>query len=171
MRKSIETAEGEQRKMYIGIVSTLVFAILMATFIIYFYESEPNLKGQILHQRGEALEDAAITSHWQWQAEGRPQRIILVHYNSDGKETDRSPVAMNLAGWPEVNASSEGCQRVWQMLLHQPMEVDGFRVRGEFYDESQGEGRADNSYCRFSLSSGDYFDYAIFRGDVIYDDE
>lgn len=171
MKKSYDETVSAQRRMYISIISTLVFAILMGAFIVYFYEGEPNLKGQILFQRGDQLEDAAITSHWQWQAEGRPQRIILVHYNSNGKETDRSPVLMNQAGWPEVKPSSEGCQKLWQMLLHQPMEVDGFRVRGEYEPGDDDEKQGSSAYCRFSLSSGDYFDYAINRGDVTFEDD
>ena len=173
MRKSNAAAVNEQRKMFLGIISTLVFAILMGSFIVYFYESEPNLKGQILFRFGDKLEDSAVSAHWQWQAEGRPERILLVHYNSEGKETDRRPVVMGVTGWPGVKHTDDGCRKLWQRVLNKPMEVDGFRVRGDFYegDTDTESGEPVNAYCRFGLSSGDYFDYAIYRGDVTYEDE
>lgn len=168
--KTQKKANEEQRKLFIGIVSTLVFAVLMGTLIIYFYEEEPNLKKKILEQIGKKLEDSAISAHWQWRAEGNPEMIMLVHYNRAGKETDRRPVRMGLNGWPHVENTSEGCKKLWQMLLNQPMEVDGFRVLGEYFQADDDGETLNSAFCRYRLSAGDYFDYAFNTGDVTYEE-
>ncbi|MBU3020636.1 hypothetical protein [Aestuariibacter sp. A3R04] len=166
--KTQNSANEEQRKQYIGIVSIIVFALLMGMLIVHLYEEEPNLKKQLLGQFGKKLEDSAISAHWQWRAEGNPEMIMLVHYNLAGKETDRRPVRMGLNGWPKVERTSEGCKKLWQMLLNQPMEVDGFRVHGEYYRADHEDDETDNAYCRYRLSAGDYFDYAVSTGDVTF---
>lgn len=166
--KNTHAAAKEQRNLYIGSVLTVLFALLMGSLIVYLYESEPNLKGQILKEFGVMFQDSAVSAHWQWDAENQPQMIMLVHYNDEGLEVDRRPVRMDYGGWPKVENDSAGCKKLWQMLLNQPMKVDGFLVRGEYYEGELVEDEPVNAYCRYRLSAGDYFDYAIYTGKVTF---
>lgn len=168
--KSQQTARNERRRVFIGIVFTLFFAVLMGSAIVYFYNPEPNVKGMLLKQYGDKLEDSAVTAHYQWDAEGRPEMIMLVHYNAQGKEVDRRPVRMAYGGWPKVEKTSEGCKKLWKMMLNQPLEIQGFLVRGAYYKGDLFGDEENNAYCRFSLSGGDFFDYKINGGDVTYDE-
>lgn len=165
-----DAADNTLRRMFINISVVLIFASLMASLIIRFNHTEPDLQAQMLKQYGKEFEDSAINAHWQWQAEGRPEMIMLIHYDSNGRERDRRPVRMAHFGWPWVETTSDGCEKLWQMLLNVPMRADGFRVIGEFYRGDLVNNEPLNAKCRYRLSSGLYFDYSIFRGNVTFDD-
>ncbi|MCU7554691.1 hypothetical protein OCL06_08780 [Alteromonas sp. ASW11-19] len=161
-----ERAEHGLRRLYINIAVIVVFALAMVSFIVYFNSAEPDVKARILAQYGKQVESSATNAHWKWQAEGRPEMIMLIHYDSQGKERDRRPVRMSHLGVPWVEASSQGCNKLWKMLLNVPMQVDGFRVIGEYYRGELVDNEPVNSRCRFRLSRGPYFDYHIYRGKV-----
>ncbi len=161
-----ENAEHGLRKVYINIVVIVVFAVTMVSFIVYFNDSEPDIEARILAQLGKQIESSATNAHWQWQAEGRPEMIMLIHYDGSGKERDRRPVRMSHLGVPWVESSSNGCDKLWRMLLNVPMRVDGFRVFGEYYQGELVNNEPVNSRCRFRLSRGPYFDYQIYSGKV-----
>ena len=171
MATSNEPVTASNRKLFINIMVVAVFVSLLIAFISYFYRSEPNFQDALLRQLGEQMQSGAITSHWQWQAEGRPEMIMLVHYNKQGKEIGRSPVRIGYTGLPAVKPGSEGCEKLWTSLLNQPMALDGFRVHAEYYRGSLLDKEPVNSRCRFRLSRGTYFDYYIFRGEVVNEDE
>lgn len=171
MATNNELAAGRNRKLFINIMVVAVFVSLMMAFISYFYRSEPNFQDALLQQLGNRMQSGAVTAHWQWQAEGRPEMIMLVHYNKEGREIGRSPVRISYTGLPAVRPSSEGCEKLWASLLNQPMTLDGFQVKGEYYRGALLDKDPVNSRCRFRLSRGTYFDYYIYRGEVVHEEE
>ena len=90
--------------------------------------------------------------------------VMLIHYNESGKETNRTPVRMNHNGWPTAELSSEGCEKIWTSLVATPLRVDGFKIHADYYAEL--EDNENNYWCRYSLSSGVYFDYFPASGTV-----
>ena len=161
-------AENSLKKLIMNIVVVVVFASLMASFIAYFIRNEPNLHDAVMEGFARQFQQSAENAHWQWQAKGRPERIMLLHFNDEGKETDRRPVRMTHTGRPWAALTSDGCAQLWQTLLNVPARVDGFRVIAEYYspDEDQKDslGR-----CRYRLSRGAYFDYALDSGNVDFE--
>ena len=147
-------------KTFVNLLSIGAFVTIMVTLIAVFHESPPNRQAIALQQYGERLAHAAINAHWQWQAENKPSMILLIHYNDEGKEIDRRPVRMAHTGWPDVPSNSKGCEKLWQMLLNEPMRADGYRVFGEYYHAEN----ADGPRCRFRVASGDRFDYYVKTG-------
>ncbi|WOI37323.1 hypothetical protein R1T43_19375 [Alteromonas sp. CI.11.F.A3] len=166
-----EVAKNNNRSLFINIIVITLFASLMAVFIVRLNTSEANFEAQMLRQLALKLEESAVTAHWKWQSEGRPVRILLTHYDRQGNEVGRTPVLMSHEGWPEVPPSVQGCKSLWNALLTVPMIVNGFNVRGEYFRGELVDDEAVNARCRFSLSAGDYFDYFVFRGDVVPEDE
>ncbi len=132
--------------------------------------ANPRFDPAIFRQLGKQMEQSAIKAHWQWQAEGRPDMIMLVHYDEKGRETGRRPVPITYTGWPKAGASEEGCRALWQMLLNVPMQVEGFNVFSDYYSGTRQNSEPTNAQCQFRLSSGENFHYAIYTGDVTQED-
>lgn len=152
------------------VVNVLVIAIIIAGFAaIYMHveRGEPNVTEKELMRVADKFQDSVTKAHFQWMAEGKPDIIILVQYDNNGHETDRRPVHMNKAGFPNVSESESGCGKLWQMLLNQPMKVDGFQIFGEYFSEPSDTSGKLTNWCRFRLSRGAHFDYLFAQGKVI----
>ncbi|BBO29523.1 hypothetical protein AltI4_39110 [Alteromonas sp. I4] len=164
--KPREEADDNLRRVMINLVVIAVFTILMETAIVYMYDAEPDIEAELMDGYARQFAGSATNAHWQWQAEGRPEMIMLVHYDGNGKEVGRRPVRMAHFGWPKVEPNSEGCTRVWEQLLNMPARVEGFRVLGEYYASDNDDAKVPNARCRFRVSTGPFFDYSIYTGVV-----
>lgn len=162
--KSKDVAEHKLNRLLVNLAVIVVFAILMATAIVFIYDSEPDIEAEIMRGYAHQFATSASNAHWQWQAEGRPEMIMLVHYNKDGKEVGRRPVRMAHFGWPKVEPSSESCLQLWEQLLDTSTRVEGFRVLGDYY--ASDNDKTPNARCRYRVSTGPYFDYSIYTGNV-----
>lgn len=171
-----DIAESSQRKLLSNIIIVVVFMSVMASAIVYFNQSEPKLKEEIMDNLAAQFSRNVLSAHWQWQAEGRPQMIMLVQYEADpepnglARERGRQPLRMTSNGWPFVDDNSDSCESLWQNILYIPAEVDGFRVIGEYYEDDLDENGVMIRRCRFRVSTGTYFDYYVNSGRVIRDE-
>lgn len=148
------------KRIVINVLSIVLFVTIMISVMVVLHDAPPSRQAAALDHYATRLEHAAINAHWQWRAEDKPSMILLIHYNEEGRETDRRPVRISHNGWPEVAASSKGCENLWQMLLNEPMRVDGFRVFGEYFSSDQPL----DVRCRYRVASGDKFDYFVATG-------
>lgn len=144
---------------------SIVFS-LMATFIWYFNRGESHYQTVALSTAADNFATIVTNAHWEWQAKGQPNRIILVDYNEVGKETNRRPVTMGEVGWPRVEPSNEGCAKLWDTILDMPLTLNNFNIKPSFYDGLENSGRILESKCRYTITFGPYFEYYIFTGRV-----
>ncbi|GAB3027318.1 hypothetical protein [Bowmanella dokdonensis] len=152
--------------MQIAVVT--VFAVLMAVFIWYLQDSEPDIKQATMDLLADEMAKSVVSAKWQWEAEGRPARIVQVRYDKvTGKEVDRSPIPMSHLGWPRVEPNAQGCGDLWRAVLNQPLQIHSFKVYAEYFDGVEMSGKALDSTCRFRLSTGPSFDYRIYMGQVV----
>jgi hypothetical protein len=165
--KDRDIAESSQSKLISNIVIVLLFLGAMASAIAYFNNSEPNIKAEIMDNLAEQFSRNVTNAHWQWQAEGRPQMIMLVQYDNEGKERGRQPLRMSSSGWPFVDDNSDSCENLWQGILYIPLRVDGFRVIGEYFENNTDDQAVTERRCRFRVSTGPYFDYYVNSGRVV----
>lgn len=161
-----QASEERNRSVFLNLSVVVVFISLMLAFILYFNNSTPNLKRVALVEYADQLAKSTLNAHWQWQNEGRPNRILLRQYDAHGNETARRPLQMSHLGWPKVEPTSTGCAMLWQDVLNAPLEIKGFKMYAEFYDGVALSDSALASICRFRLSTGAYFDYGVYRGQV-----
>lgn len=156
------------RRSLVNVLAVVIFTSLMAVAIGYFYQAQPNVREARLSALAQQFSASVTNAHWQWQAEGRPSLIMLVHYergmddNQQLVEKDRRPIRMASHGWPQVATTSEGCGKLWRMVLNLPLEINGFRVYAEYF---KGENQRP-AKCRFRLSTGAYFEYNTQNGAV-----
>ncbi|WJG09708.1 hypothetical protein [Aliiglaciecola sp. LCG003] len=159
-------------KLFSNIVTLMVFVLLMGSFIYYFNDSEKDMKYVTMEGLQQRFARSVELAHWQWVAEGSPNMIVLVHYSprpgSKGEpiESGRSPLQMNTDGFPRVEASSEGCEKLWKGVLNIPLSVDGFKVFAEYFSDTGQTEQSTQQICRFRLSVGPRFDYQITNGRV-----
>ena len=145
----------------------------MLSFILYLNDSSTNLRRIALENLAEQFSTSVSNSHWQWQGEGRPQIVMLITYanklgeNKNLVETGRKPIFMSRLGWPKAEPTSQGCANIWNMVLNMPMEIEGFKVFAEYYDGLKLSNNALDSVCRYRLSTGPYFEYKVFSGQVL----
>ncbi len=167
-----QAAQESTRSFYTKVITLLVFVGLMTSFIYYFNNSVPDVKYVAMENLQQRFSQSVTNSHWQWQAEGRPNMIMLVHYepdpdkNNQPVERDRRPIAMGLNGYPRAEPSSEGCGKLWQMILNMPLEVESFKVFAEYFADPDEEDNLDQAKCRFRLSVGPSFEYFLANGQV-----
>ena len=167
-----ESGQESTRTLFINIVILVVFVGLLTSFIFYFNKNEPDLKKVTMEALADQFTKSVNNAHWQWQAEGRPSIVMVIQYearldnNQDLVEKSRRPITMSHLGWPRVEPTSEGCGKLWRMVLNVPLEVEGFRVYPEFYDGVALSGNALDGKCRFRVSVGPQFEYKIYTGQV-----
>ena len=163
--KNDEVADYSSARVYINIVIVVVFLVLMAVCIAYFFRSEPNVNNRILEGFSRQFQQSSETAHWQWQAQGRPERIMLAHYDINGKEIARHPVKIGSQGKPWIDKTSNGCEKLWQSLLNEPTLISGFKVISEYFSPEKGR-KQELGFCRYRLSQGASFDYNLATGVV-----
>lgn len=169
--KSNDSADNSQRSLLSNIIIVVLFVGLMAGSVMYLNESDPNIREQALRNFAQQFSRNVINTHWQWQAEGRPQMIMLVQYSpTTGQEIGRKPIRMAANGWPHVDNNSESCEKLWEGILYVPPQIDSFRVISEFYDDGIDDAGEPQYRCRYRLSTGPYFDYYVNNGRVETDD-
>lgn len=166
--KSAKQAQ-TSRRLIANLVVLLVFVGILGALIVYFNGAEPELKNNMLHQVSRRMQDSATQVRWQWQAEGRPNAIMLVYYNQQGAEVDRRPVRLTSGGLAQVDSNDEACERLWSALLNIPAQLDGFRVRSQFVQSKNSENGM-GRICRYRISGGSYFDYNIATGTTEFRD-
>lgn len=154
------------KTILINFIIIVLFFVLVATFAFYFNKNEPSVQKAALMTSADSFAVSVTNAHWQWRAEGNPERIMLVDYNRAGQETNRRPVTMSDLGWPRVEPGKDGCKGVWGMILDTPLQLDTFKVRAEFFDGINNGGKILESKCRFSITAGAWFDYYIYTGRV-----
>lgn len=149
----------------IKVMVVVSFAIALGILINYFHTDESDTTELAFTQKVNTFKNHVSTAHWQWKVQQPSSMIMLVHYNKAGKEINRKPVRMNHNGWPAADYSDEGCEKVWTSLVAAPLMVDGFRVHSRYYVTDSERG--DSKYgCRYSLSSGAFFDYFPETGET-----
>ena len=156
-----------QHTLLINCVIVIAFFALISTLVWYLYESEPDMERTAMEVLKKQFSTSVTIAHWQWRAEGEPNRIVLVHYDAEGKETNRRPIEMGHLGYPRVEPSSAGCGKLWRMVLDIPLTINRMKVYAEYYDGIAINDNVLDSYCRFKLLNGPQFDYKIYRGQIV----
>ena len=63
--KSKDVAEHNLNKVLVNLAVVVVFTILMATAIIYVYDSKPDVEAEIMQGYARQFATSATNAHWQ----------------------------------------------------------------------------------------------------------
>jgi hypothetical protein len=152
--------------LFLSCVIIIAFFAFISTLVWYLYESEPDIERTAMEALSKQFSTSVTNAHWQWRAEGEPNRIVLVHYDIEGNENNRRPIEMGHLGYPKVEPSSKGCGELWRVVLDMPLSLNRLKVYAEYYDGIAISGNILDSYCRYRLLNGPMFDYKIYRGQI-----
>ena len=154
-------------RVWLNCAIVLIFAGTLLTLIFYLNTTEPDIRREQLKLLSHRMQENATRAGYQWQVEGRPVAIMLLHYDTHSKETGRKPVKMATNGLPKVETGDDQCTRLWQSLVNEPLQLDGFKVSAEYIPIADHDSQT-GPICRFGVSRGSHFDYAINSGTVIF---
>lgn len=156
----------ERRTLLLNVAVVVLVLLFLGAFAYSVYETQPSIERVAMQKLAERFSTSTNNAHWQWEAEGRPTRILLIHYDESQRETSRRPIEMSHLGWPKAEASRAGCEKLWESILDLPLTVNTWKVRADFYDGERVADNALDSFCRYKMSIGHGFDYSIYRGKV-----
>lgn len=164
----MKSTQPDRRRFWLNIVFVVTFAGILLAMIAYLNTTEPNLRHEKLTALSQTMQTSATRTRYQWQVEGRPAAIMLIHYNADGQELGRKPVQVGAGGLPRVASTQSDCERLWRVLTNTQLQVEGFKIRADF-QKAGNDASPTSAVCRFGYSRGSAFYYVIDTGKVIFD--
>ncbi|MEW6989172.1 hypothetical protein AADZ91_00670 [Colwelliaceae bacterium 6441] len=160
-------AELNSREKTLGenVVIIVLIAILMSSFLYYFFKQEQQLTTVGFDAMARKFSSSVMGIRAQWYMDGQPDEVII-------KENHQSTVVLkvNKNGWVDLG-NEHNCQKIWLAIMatelsfmNQPIAVLSIN------SATKGEGNKNTRYvgnvCRYSLPSGESFDYQLETGTV-----
>ena len=164
-----ETSLGE------NVVVIAVFALLMSTFIYHFFKQQDSITKVGFDAIAKVFITKLTLVHAQWLMDGKPDLIEVSSSNlnandDDGNEIISIKVPVNNKGWIDVeNDTGVRCEKIWQYVMDTEMEFMRSPVSAVEIKLNQSSNPADNqgySMCRFSIPSGEFFEYFSQNGKI-----
>lgn len=139
-----------------NIIIIVGLGILMASFIYYFFKQEQQLSHTGFDYIAGNFSSRIMAIRAQWFMDNQPSKV-QVRNKSNGL------IAVNNKGWVDYHNQSGNCEKVWHavmdtglVFMKQPIAVI---FLGKTAHQKQGS-------CRYTLPSGEYFDYQMSNGRV-----
>ncbi|QPG05841.1 hypothetical protein IT774_00740 [Salinimonas marina] len=164
----MKSTQPERRRFWLNIVFVVTFVGMLLVMMTYLNTTEPNLRQQKLKALSQKMQTSATRTRYQWQVEGKPAAIMLIHYNANGQEVGRKPVQVGASGLPRVTDKQSYCERLWRVLTNTELQVEGFKIRAE-YQTAGNDASQTSAVCRFGYSRGSAFYYVIDTGKVSFE--
>lgn len=140
------------------VVIIALITVLMASFLYYFFKQEQRFTEVGFDAVARNFSSSVMAVRAQWFMDGQPNEVVL-------KEKDQPTITLkvNHKGWIDFSGEVDSCQKVWHAIMatelsfmNQPIVVVGIK----------NELKGNINICRYSLSSGETFDYQIETGKV-----
>jgi hypothetical protein len=160
-------AESNSREKTLGenVIIIVLIATLMASFLYYFFKQEQRLTKVGFDAVARKFSSSVLAVRAQWFMDGQPDEIIL-------KEIDKANVTLKLnsKGWIDFEGEKERCQKIWLSLMttdlyfmNQPIAI--IEINSKKNGANGIEIKMLNT-CRYSLPTGESFDYYLGNGKV-----
>lgn len=142
-----------------------LIAVLMASFLYYFFKQERQLTEVGFDAVARNFSASVLAIRAQWFMDGQPDEIKL-------KESGKPSVTLkvNQQGWLDFDDDNEKCQKIWVALMatdlffmNQPIAVLEIQTHST---ESKAINNKFVTICRYSLPTGESFDYNLVNGKV-----
>jgi hypothetical protein len=172
-----ELSDKKEKSLAELIISGLLIALLMMSFIYYFFKEESQLTKAGYSSLANSFFTRVTTIHAQWYMENKPSKVILTVLDNSNQSTGQSGretkkiIPLNKAGWVDVDdkakvgtLSSTACQRIWLLLMETPMSFMRQPISAiEVKENKRKSGRV----CRYTIASGEFFEYHSANGKVV----
>jgi len=154
------------------ILVVLLFSILMASFIYYFFKNETQINNAGFVNLANNFVSQVIFIRSQWLMDGRPAQIKVINNGSRKKPVKTKFITVNKKGWVTSNELNLPCNDIWQNVMATPMffakqPVSAVQLQRNVGLNETSLNEAIPLICRFSIASGQFFEYYAQNGKVI----
>jgi hypothetical protein len=143
------------------VIIVVIIGLLMKLCIEAFLKSQANVTNSLFVQIVQQFTTKVNIVHSAWLTKGQPTVVRLQQLSG----TNSQLVPVNTKGWVDEKQPGFRCQRIWQHVLSVPLQIANTEVLA--VDINLGSNK-DNYFCRYQLTSGEFFEYHPKTGKVKY---
>ena len=167
-----QQVEKREKSLVELLVVLVLVVVLMASFIFYYFKHQSRVSKVGFHALSHSFSAKLTSVHAQWLMEGKPDMLVLRTALAGETKRQQQEIALNAYGWidapPGKREGLSRCDLIWQLVMDMPMvflksPVSSLELRKPLPDAANG---AAGSICRYSLLSGEYFQYHLLSGRV-----
>ncbi len=139
------------------VIIVLMVAILMMVFIHYFFKQEEQLTKVGFNTLTQNFSTKITTIRAQWFMDKQPRVVNLV---SSGTTQE---IYINESGWVDSPKNELACRIIWNVVIAEPLTLMNMDINVKQVSVmNKNKGRV----CRYSLATGESFDYNSSDGKV-----
>ncbi|WDD98185.1 hypothetical protein [Thalassomonas actiniarum] len=185
-----QQVEKREKSLIETLMVILLVVVLMASFIYYYFKHQAGVSSVGFNALSHSFSAKLTSVHAQWLMEGKPASLVLrTSLAGEGVQTrQQQRIVLNAYGWvdapPEGQKNVSRCDLIWQQVMDVPMmflrsPVSSLELRRPVLPQTKDKQRKPakpssrekyrqhpGSICRYSLLSGEYFQYHLFNGTV-----
>ena len=155
-----------------NLIILAMIGLLMATFIYYFFKQESHLSRSGFDAVTNNFSARIMVIHAQWFMDNKPRWVIIKESSELNGEHKNKTIEVNASGWVDVSSvnndgNHNNCQKIWQQVLATPMLYIKQPISAVMVNIKTNDDFKEKIHlCRYSLPSGEYFDYQPSNGKV-----
>jgi len=157
--------EKREKTLAEQIMVVLLFALMMSGFIAYFFKQEAQITQIGFKALANSFATKLIAVRSQWFMDKKPNRFFIqTSTASQEGQVEKLLVSVNDNGWIDVSEDTLACEKIWRLTMNLPLVFIQSPIAAvEVKKTVSGQGRI----CRYSILSGEYFEYHSGSGKVI----
>lgn len=142
------------------VITVLMVAALMASFVYYFFKEEAEITQVGFSSLASKFASQVTAIKAQWYMDGQPTIVFIK--TADSKDQPL-PVRVNKSGWVQAVDNDNMCSVIWQWAMQTSLSF--MKQPISVYSVTDNSNKAVN-HCRYSLPSGEFFEYWPKTGKV-----
>lgn len=152
-----KASDKKERSLAEIVIMVIVLAVLMMSFIHYFFKEENQLIKVAFNRLAQNFSTKVTAVHAQWFMDKQPDSVILA------LPKEKQHINVNSNGWIDTLTNENACADIWKNIIMGPMyfmnsPVSAIEIKTA--DITVGH------VCQFELPSGEYFEYNAESGKV-----
>ena len=152
-------SEKKERSYAEFVLVVVMVAIMMTVFIRYFMAQKQQITEVGFNTLSQNFSSQVVAVHAQWLMGIQPSTVVVSSFNKQKSQI----IPVNKKGWIDVKQHVLACEKIWQHTLDIPMQILQSAVSAiEIKKSTIKKGRL----CRFSIITGQYFEYQTHTGRV-----
>jgi competence protein ComGC len=140
------------------VIIILMVAVLMMSFIHYFFKQEDQITRAGFNALTQNFSTKITAVRAQWFMDKQPSRVQLI---SSG---ELQSIYVNKYGWIDSEQKKSACHNIWAIVMGESLHLMNVSIK---VDEVSNTNVQHNRICKYSIPSGEFFQYNTNDGKVI----
>ncbi len=132
-----------------------LIAIFMCAFIYYFFKQDEQITQAGFERIANNFSSKVMAIRAQWFMDRQPETVLL----KDNGVIEK--IKVNKKGWVDFGEQAQNCQKIWHIVISNELTFMNQQV---IAIDIHHEANQLKSACRYSLTTGEYFDYHLMSG-------